>query len=93
MTGFQPVGFEFASELTFPIAEGPTAGIMNISTHIFGIAITLLISKVQNWFGNFIGNLVSLNFLLFNSIKTNLFVKGIFNAFNKLYNRNEFYKT
>lgn len=59
MTGFQPVGFEFASELTFPIPEGPTAGIMNISTHIFGIAITLLISKVQSWFGNFIGNLVS----------------------------------
>lgn len=62
MTGFQPVGFEFASELTFPIPEGPTAGIMNISTHIFGIAITLLISKVQNWFGNFIGNLVSKKF-------------------------------
>jgi MFS transporter, FLVCR family, feline leukemia virus subgroup C receptor-related protein len=59
MTGFQPVGYELAAEITFPEPDGPVAGIMTISTHVFGIAITLIISKIQDSFGDFVGNLVS----------------------------------
>lgn len=27
MTGYLPIGFEFAAELTFPISEGTTSGL------------------------------------------------------------------
>lgn len=29
MTGYLPVGFEFASEVTYPEPEGTTSGILN----------------------------------------------------------------
>lgn len=64
MTGFQPIGYEFAAELTFPEPDGPVSGIMNISTQVFGIVITLLISGIQQILGDFIGNMVS-SFVLF----------------------------
>lgn len=35
MTGYLPIGFEFASELTFPIAEGTTSGLLNASAQVF----------------------------------------------------------
>lgn len=42
MTGYLPVGFEFASEVTYPEPEGTTSGILNavvqvIITHRFTI--------------------------------------------------------
>ncbi|XP_055597860.1 uncharacterized MFS-type transporter C09D4.1-like [Uranotaenia lowii] len=64
MTGFQPIGYEFAAELTFPEPDGPVSGIMNISTQIFGIAITLLISGIQDILGDFVGNMIFAAFLL-----------------------------
>ncbi|XP_058067346.1 heme transporter FLVCR2-like [Anopheles bellator] len=64
MTGFQPIGYEFAAELTFPEPDGPVMGILNISTQIFGIIITLLISGVQSTLGDFVGNIVFAAFLV-----------------------------
>ncbi|XP_053689572.1 feline leukemia virus subgroup C receptor-related protein 2-like [Sabethes cyaneus] len=64
MTGFQPIGYEFAAELTFPEPEGPVSGILNISTQIFGIVITLLISGLQQILGDFAGNMVFAAFLM-----------------------------
>ncbi|XP_050080439.1 feline leukemia virus subgroup C receptor-related protein 2-like isoform X1 [Anopheles maculipalpis] len=64
MTGFQPIGYEFASELTFPEPDGPVMGILNISTQIFGIVITLMISGIQNVLGDFVGNVVFAAFLI-----------------------------
>uniref|UniRef100_A0A182MYU5 Major facilitator superfamily (MFS) profile domain-containing protein n=1 Tax=Anopheles dirus TaxID=7168 RepID=A0A182MYU5_9DIPT len=64
MTGFQPIGYEFAAELTFPEPDGPVMGILNISTQIFGIVITLMISGLQNILGDFVGNIVFAAFLL-----------------------------
>lgn len=61
MTGFQPIGYEFAAELTFPEPEGAVSGILNISTHIFGIAVTLLISGLQQILGDFVGNMVNIS--------------------------------
>ncbi|TGZ58314.1 hypothetical protein CRM22_009688 [Opisthorchis felineus] len=37
MTGFLPIGFEFAAELTYPADEGLTSGLLNASAQIFGI--------------------------------------------------------
>ena len=42
MTGYLPVGFELAAELTFPEPEGTSAGILNASVQVFGIALTSL---------------------------------------------------
>ncbi|XP_058465288.1 heme transporter FLVCR2-like [Malaya genurostris] len=64
MTGFQPIGYEFAAELTFPEPDGPVSGILNISTQIFGLVITLLISGLQQILGDFVGNMVFAAFLM-----------------------------
>lgn len=40
MTGLLPVGFELASELTYPEPEGTTAGLLNASSQLFGIIFT-----------------------------------------------------
>ncbi|KAA3678521.1 uncharacterized protein DEA37_0001941 [Paragonimus westermani] len=37
MTGLLPIGFEFAAELTYPVNEGLTSGLLNASCQIFGI--------------------------------------------------------
>ncbi|KAL0901983.1 hypothetical protein ABMA27_007120 [Loxostege sticticalis] len=42
MNGYLPVGFEFASEVTYPEPEGTTSGILNAVVQIFGILLTLL---------------------------------------------------
>ena len=34
MTGFIPVGFEFAAEITYPISEGTSSGILNASAQV-----------------------------------------------------------
>ncbi|KAM3960862.1 LOW QUALITY PROTEIN: histamine transporter [Aphomia sociella] len=41
MTGYLPVGFEFASEVTYPEPEGTTSGILNAVVQVFGILLTL----------------------------------------------------
>uniref|UniRef100_A0A182JVD2 Major facilitator superfamily (MFS) profile domain-containing protein n=1 Tax=Anopheles christyi TaxID=43041 RepID=A0A182JVD2_9DIPT len=64
MTGFQPIGYEFAAELTFPEPDGPVMGILNISTQVFGIVITLMISGIQKILGDFVGNIVFAAFLI-----------------------------
>lgn len=42
MTGYLPVGFELAAELTFPEPEGTSTGLLNAVVQIFGIALTPL---------------------------------------------------
>jgi len=68
MSGYQPVGYEFASELTFPEPEGPVAGILNICSQFFGILITLTTAQLQNQFSDLLGNLVT-KFKVFLEIK------------------------
>lgn len=34
MTGYLPVGFEFAAELTFPECEGLSSGLLNTSAQV-----------------------------------------------------------
>ncbi|CAG0882020.1 unnamed protein product [Darwinula stevensoni] len=47
MTGYLPLGFEFAVELTFPEPEGTTSGLLNCSAQIFGLLITNVASSVS----------------------------------------------
>lgn len=41
MTGYLPVGFEFAAEITFPESEGTSSGLLNASAQIFGMVLTM----------------------------------------------------
>jgi FLVCR family feline leukemia virus subgroup C receptor-related protein len=47
MTGYLPIGFELAAELTYPIAEGTTSGLLNGSAQLFGIGMTYGMGRVS----------------------------------------------
>lgn len=57
MTGYLPVGFEFAAELTYPEPEGTSAGLLNAMTQVFGIAFTSLSGFLINKWGDFLANI------------------------------------
>uniref|UniRef100_A0A6B2EFF3 Choline/ethanolamine transporter FLVCR1 n=1 Tax=Phlebotomus kandelakii TaxID=1109342 RepID=A0A6B2EFF3_9DIPT len=56
MTGYLPVGFEFAAELTYPEPEGTSAGILNAAAQVFGIIFTMGYAEVLNNFGDVAAN-------------------------------------
>jgi hypothetical protein len=64
MTGYLPVGFEFAAELTFPESEGTSSGLLNASAQMFGIVLTMgvraLMENVSALWGN-----ITLTIILF----------------------------
>ena len=41
MTGYLPLGFEFAAEITYPESEGTSSGLLNASAQVFGIICTM----------------------------------------------------
>ena len=58
MTGYLPVGFEFAAELTYPEPEGTSAGILNAMVQVFGVAFTTLYGEFFKWWGDYTANLI-----------------------------------
>ncbi|XP_074647757.1 choline/ethanolamine transporter flvcr2a-like isoform X2 [Tubulanus polymorphus] len=70
MTGYLPVGFEFAAELTFPESEGTSSGLLNASAQLFGIALTLSVSWLNQTVGILAGNLTLSIALLLGTILT-----------------------
>merc|ERR1712079_490320 len=40
MTGYLPLGFDFAAEITFPESEGTSSNLLNASAQIFGLLCT-----------------------------------------------------
>uniref|UniRef100_A0A8C1WN10 Feline leukemia virus subgroup C cellular receptor family, member 2a n=1 Tax=Cyprinus carpio TaxID=7962 RepID=A0A8C1WN10_CYPCA len=72
MTGYLPLGFEFAVELTYPESEGTSSGLLNCSAQIFGIAFTIIQGKIINHFSTLAGNIFLCVFLLIGSIMTAL---------------------
>lgn len=52
MTGYLPIGFEFAAELTHPEPEGTSAGLLNASAQFFGILLTFGGSAFVGQLGN-----------------------------------------
>lgn len=70
MTGYLPVGFEFAAELTYPEPEGTSAGILNAGAQLFGILFTLLYSELFNSFGDMAANLTMAVMLFLGTVVT-----------------------
>ncbi|KAF7201922.1 choline/ethanolamine transporter flvcr2a isoform X1 [Nothobranchius furzeri] len=75
MTGYLPLGFEFAVELTFPESEGTSSGLLNCSAQIFGIIFTIGQAKIIEKWGTFAGNIFLCIFLLIGTIMTG-FIKS-----------------
>ncbi|XP_007552959.1 choline/ethanolamine transporter flvcr2b isoform X3 [Poecilia formosa] len=72
MTGYLPLGFEFAAELTYPESEGTSSGLLNCSAQVFGIIFTIGQGKIIDKFGTLAGNIFLCVFLLIGSIMTGL---------------------
>lgn len=70
MTGYLPLGFEFAVELTYPESEGTSSGLLNCSAQVFGIIFTICQGKIMDSFGTLAGNLFLCAFLLIGTIIT-----------------------
>ncbi|XP_018120490.1 feline leukemia virus subgroup C receptor-related protein 1 isoform X2 [Xenopus laevis] len=57
MTGYLPLGFEFAVEITYPESEGTSSGLLNASAQIFGILFTLAQGKLTTDYNPQAGNI------------------------------------
>ncbi|NWR71276.1 FLVC2 protein, partial [Centropus unirufus] len=75
MTGYLPLGFEFAAELTYPESEGTSSGLLNVSAQIFGIAFTISQGQIMDNFDTRAGNLFLCSFLFLGAIMT-AFIKA-----------------
>ncbi|PAV67718.1 hypothetical protein WR25_04230 [Diploscapter pachys] len=70
MTGFLPIGFEFAAEITYPAAEGTMSGLLNASAQIFGIGLTMFMGWIIRSVGTFWANMIMSGFLVLGTIVT-----------------------
>lgn len=70
MTGYLPVGFEFAAELTYPEPEGTSSGLLNAGAQVFGILFTMLYSEILDRFGDISANLLMAACLVVGTIIT-----------------------
>ncbi|KAM7402949.1 hypothetical protein PAMA_003734 [Pampus argenteus] len=75
MTGYLPLGFEFAVELTYPESEGTSSGLLNCSAQIFGIIFTISQGKIIDKWGTLAGNIFLCVFLLIGTAITG-FIKS-----------------
>ncbi|XP_033293944.1 feline leukemia virus subgroup C receptor-related protein 1 isoform X2 [Orcinus orca] len=57
MTGYLPLGFEFAVEITYPESEGTSSGLLNAAAQIFGILFTLAQGKLTSDYSPTGGNI------------------------------------
>ncbi|CAO1365862.1 unnamed protein product, partial [Diamesa serratosioi] len=72
MTGYLPVGFEFAAELTYPEPEGTSSGLLNAGAQVFGITFTMLYSELLDNWGDIVANLVMAVCLVIGTVLTAL---------------------
>ncbi|XP_045617581.1 choline/ethanolamine transporter flvcr2a isoform X2 [Procambarus clarkii] len=70
MTGYLPVGFEFAAELTYPEAEGTSSGLLNASAQFFGIFCTMADGQLFSSYGDMAANLLLVAVLFVGCIMT-----------------------
>jgi FLVCR family feline leukemia virus subgroup C receptor-related protein len=54
MIGYLGIGFEFAAELTYPVPEGTSSGVLNVSSEIFGITFTAIGGQLLNTYGDMV---------------------------------------
>jgi len=70
MTGYLPIGFEFAAELTYPESEGTSSGLLNASAQVFGIFCTMLGEWLFRVTDDRIANCILAGVLLVGSLMT-----------------------
>ncbi|XP_077598396.1 choline/ethanolamine transporter flvcr2b [Stigmatopora nigra] len=70
MTGYLPLGFEYAVELTYPESEGTSSGLLNCSAQVFGIIFTICQGQIIDKFGTLPGNIFLCVFLLVGTVMT-----------------------
>ncbi|KAJ8667149.1 hypothetical protein QAD02_008811 [Eretmocerus hayati] len=70
MTGYLPVGFEFAAELTYPEPEGTSAGILNAVVQVFGVAFTILYRHLIEVWGDNYANITLCSMLFVGALLT-----------------------
>ncbi|PIO22990.1 hypothetical protein AB205_0103570 [Aquarana catesbeiana] len=75
MTGYLPLGFEFAAELTHPESEGTSSGLLNVAAQVFGLIFTTAQGQILERFSVRAGNLFLCSFLLAGAIITG-FIKA-----------------
>ncbi|XP_057388663.1 feline leukemia virus subgroup C receptor-related protein 1 isoform X1 [Balaenoptera acutorostrata] len=89
MTGYLPLGFEFAVEITYPESEGTSSGLLNAAAQIFGILFTLAQGKLTSDYGPRTGNVflcvwmflgITLTALIKSDLKRHNINKGITNG-------------
>jgi FLVCR family feline leukemia virus subgroup C receptor-related protein len=64
MIGYIGIGFEFAAELTYPIPEGISSGVLMVVSEIFGIAFTMGGGELLDHYGDMFANLAFLALLV-----------------------------
>ncbi|XP_017310198.1 feline leukemia virus subgroup C receptor-related protein 1 [Ictalurus punctatus] len=57
MTGYLPIGFEFAVEITYPESEGTSSGLLNAFAQLFGIIFTFIQGKLTTDYNPLVGNI------------------------------------
>ncbi|XP_006834256.1 PREDICTED: feline leukemia virus subgroup C receptor-related protein 1 [Chrysochloris asiatica] len=72
MTGYLPLGFEFAVEITYPESEGTSSGLLNAAAQIFGILFTLAQGKLISVYHPMAGNIFLCVWMLVGIILTAL---------------------
>ncbi|CAG2167610.1 unnamed protein product [Oppiella nova] len=70
MTGYLPLGFELAAEISYPQPEGTSAGLLNASAQIFGVIFTFGGSAVIDSFNSLSANLGYVGALVLGSVLT-----------------------
>jgi len=70
MTGYLPVGFEFAAEITYPVCEGISSGMLNASAQAFGIGLTIFTRFIMTHNSVLIANICLCGLLFVGTILT-----------------------
>jgi len=70
MTGYLPVGYELAIELTYPIPEGTSSGLLNGGTQLIGFILTSIYSWVFSTMGDLAANMMIVGLLTFGFLLT-----------------------
>lgn len=63
MTGYLPIGFEYGVELTFPISESTTSGLLNLSAQVldqllFYLVLCFLVIRLNR---KYLVNIINFN--------------------------------
>jgi FLVCR family feline leukemia virus subgroup C receptor-related protein len=75
MTGYLGIGYEFAAELTYPVPEGTSSGLLNVSSEVFGVIFTLAGGEMLDAYGDKATN-GTLTALLLAGLAMTLLIEG-----------------